>query len=294
MTDAGAWDITVVLVKAMTYAATLGAGGGVFFLIYCHSLLDAPSRRRIRRSIRLLAAASVLFSIAKVALMANSMSGDALGMFDVGLDRMILNTGEGRALVCRLLGSALMIFGSSALRPRLPAAIVGSAAAATSFAWVGHVHALPRPGPALLVIAMHLLAAAFWLGALVPLLTLRGAGVSRVAATAARFGALAVYAVSALLAAGICLLCLLLGNPSELWESAYGRFVLLKMLLVASLLGLAALNRWRLTPRILAGDAGAASALRKSIGLEIAVAAGILIVTASMTTLAGPPSLTAP
>ncbi len=46
----------------------------------------------------------MLFSIAKVALTANSMSGDARGMLDFGLDRMILAGGEGRALACRLLG----------------------------------------------------------------------------------------------------------------------------------------------------------------------------------------------
>ncbi len=294
MMEAGPWDAAAVLVKATTYAATLGAAGGVFFLAYSHSLLNSLNVRRIGRLIRLLAAGSMLFSIAKVALTANSMSGDARGMLDFGLDRMILAGGEGRALACRLLGLAFMVYGSPVFRSRALPAIIGAAAAATSFAWVGHVHALQGSWLPTLVIAVHLLAVSFWLGALVPLLMTQSADVAAVAATASRFGAIAVYVVGALLAAGACLLFLLLGNLRELWQTDYGRFALLKVLLVVCLLGLAALNRWRLTPRIRAGDARAGRTLMTSIGLEIALAAAILIVTASMTTLTGPPGSIVP
>jgi putative copper export protein len=56
-------------------------------------------------------------------------------------------------------------------------------------------------------------------------------------------------------------------------------------------LGFAAFNKLRLTPRLLAGDARALRNLKSSIRAELALAAGILWVTACLTTLTGPPAL---
>jgi putative copper export protein len=64
-----------------------------------------------------------------------------------------------------------------------------------------------------------------------------------------------------------------------------------KLVLVAGLLSLAAFNKFRLTPRLLAGDAAAAHGLRRSIHAEMALAAAILLTTAVLTTLFGPPAL---
>jgi putative copper export protein len=155
------------------------------------------------------------------------------------------------------------------------------------------------------------LGVAFWLGALIPLLMVAGdadadlsrgdtsradisradisrADMSRIAATVGRFGTAALVVVGALLTAGVVLLCLLLRDVSELWSDDYGRLVLTKILLVSCLLALAALNHWRLTPRLFAYDTGALQALKRSIMAELAVAGCVLVMTAAMTTLAGP------
>jgi putative copper export protein len=86
-------------------------------------------------------------------------------------------------------------------------------------------------------------------------------------------------------------LCLMLTDVRELWTDDYGRLVLTKVLLVCCLLALAALNHLRLTPRLFAYDTGALRALKRSILAELAVAGCVLVVTAAMTTLAGPPAL---
>ena len=44
VTGVGPWDAAVVIAKALSYAATLGAAGGVFFVTYCHSCLLYTSR----------------------------------------------------------------------------------------------------------------------------------------------------------------------------------------------------------------------------------------------------------
>jgi putative copper export protein len=92
------------------------------------------------------------------------------------------------------------------------------------------------------------------------------------------------------LTAGIILLWILLDTPSQLWMSGYGRLVMIKMGLVAVLLSLAALNKWRLTPRLRDRDARAVRWLRRSITAELLLAGLILAVTAAFTTLMGPPA----
>ena len=289
MTGVGPWDAAVVIAKALSYAATLGAAGGVFFVTYCHSLLEASNGRRIRRWIGALLVVAALASGAKVLAMAASMSGEPAGMFDVSLDAMVLRSGEGWAIAVRLLGGGCVAGAWAAGRPAPAVARMGGAALATSFAWVGHVHTLPSTALPTLVLALHLLAAAFWLGALVPLaLVARDPDLSRVASVTSRFGNAALLVVLALLGAGVCLLWLLLHPLSALWSGDYGRLVLLKLVGVAALLALAAFNHRRVTPRLLAGDRRATAALRKSIAVEIAAACAVLVVTAAMTTLAGP------
>lgn len=281
------WDMMVVFAKALSYVGALGAAGGVFFLAYSHSLLEAASGRKIRRWIGALLAVTALASGAKVLATAASMSGGATGMLDAALDAMILRSGEGRAIAARLVGLACAAW---AIAPRRPSAValLGAVVLATSFAWVGHVHARASALPTLLLGA-HLLAASFWLGALVPLaLVARGTDVSRVARVTSRFGAAALLVVLALLGAGVTILCLLLHSVSALWDDDYGRLVLLKLGSVALLLGLAAFNHLRITPRLRAREPRAAATLSISIALEITVACAVLMITAAMTTLTGP------
>jgi copper resistance protein D len=295
MMTLGIWDAAEVTAKAATYAATLAAAGGVFFLLYSHAQLDSFCAGRIRRLIRVLAFIAALAGGAMILATGASMSGDAGGLADVGLARMILQAGEGRASLVRLIGLVLIVASLTARRPPAAVALLGSVAAATSFAWVGHVHSLTALRGAwlpALAIMVHLLGVAFWLGALIPLLMVaRDADMARIAATARRFGSAALFVVGGLLAAGAGLLCLLLNDVSELWTDDYGRLALTKVLLVSCLLALAAFNHLRLTPRLFAYDTGALRALKRSILAELAVAGCVLVVTAAMTTLAGPPVL---
>jgi putative copper export protein len=84
---------------------------------------------------------------------------------------------------------------------------------------------------------------------------------------------------------------LLLGGVGELWNSAYGRCITLKLGLVVCLLCVAVYNKLRLTPRMLSGDAAAVRILRASIRIEMSLGGLILAVTAILTTSVGPPAL---
>ncbi len=276
--------------KAITYAATLCGAGSVFFLAYSESLLRSAQAARIRRMIGPLLLAAAISSVAAILLLAGSMSGDVAGMFDSTFAGMILNAGQGRSTGIRLAGLALCAFAMAADRRFLAPAMIGAIIGASSFAWIGHIHALqPNTLPSL-SLCVHLLCAAFWLGAFAPLLVVvQGGELAQIAQVAARFGKTALGMVAMLLLAGAALLFLLIQHAAEFWNSGYGRLVAIKLLTVGALLGIAALNKLRLTPRLSAGDFQAVGALRRSIRIEMVLGAGILLVTAAFTTLTGPP-----
>jgi putative copper export protein len=223
-------------------------------------------------------------------LTAAAMTGEWSGLVDGGLIRMIWQAGAWREMAVRAAGLLLAAPAALADRRPTPPALVGAMAAASSFAWVGHAHALAASWPTAVAV-IHLLGVAFWVGALVPLLLLlRHDDPRRAAAPVARFGNAALVGVGVLALAGLALLTALLGKFAY-WQSPYGGGVALKLALVAALLACAAWNKLRLTRRLAANDHGALRRLRWSIRTELALAALILIVTASFTTLTGPPSL---
>ena len=287
----GVWDGAAVLVNAVLYAATLGAAGGIFFLAYTRSLLEPLERRAIVRLVCVLIAVGIAASAARVLLTAASIAEDAAGMLDTGLLAMVWHGGEGRAAALRVAGLLLALPALARGGRGLWLAILGGAVAATSFAWVGHARAAAQAATPLLL-GVHVLAAAFWLGALGPLtIAARCREPRALGAVAVRFGRIAMAGVGALLAAGAAVLWILLGSFSELWTSGYGCLASVKIALVACLLSLAAWNKMRLVPRIVSADPAAVRSLRRSIRAEMLVAGLILLITAALTTLAGPPSL---
>jgi copper resistance protein D len=287
----GVWDGALIAVKALTYAGTLFAAGAVFFLAYGGSLVAAADRSKIRNAVWSLSILAMAGGGAQVMVSAGSMSDAASGMWDGSLLRMIWHAGAGRAIAIRDVGLVLAALGIALRRPPWWS-MAGAMAAATSFAWSGHARALlPDWLPALLV-SVHLLGAAFWLGALPALGSVaRGGDAAAAAAPVARFGAAAVVVVGVMMAAGLSLLWMMLGNFAGLWSSTYGRYVMLKLAFVAALLCLAAFNKLNLTPRLLAGDTRALQALRTSIRLELLLGVLILLATATLTTVTGPPAL---
>jgi putative copper resistance protein D len=287
----GIWDGVAVLVKAVLYAATLGAAGGVFFLAYTRSVLEPSDRAAMARPLCILVAVGVAASGARVLVTAASMSEDAAGMLDPRLLAMVWHGVEGRAAAMRAGGLLLAIPAIVRDGRGRGLAIVGAAAAATSFAWVGHSRAaVPAATP--LLLGVHVLAVAFWLGALGPLaIQANRRGPRELGAVAVRFGRIAIAVVAVLLAAGLGILWVLLSRVSDLWTSDYGRIASVKIALVACLLALAAWNKLRLVPRIVTGDPLAVRRLRRSIRTEMIVAGLILLVTAALTTLSGPPSM---
>ncbi|HEX5453821.1 MAG TPA: copper homeostasis membrane protein CopD [Stellaceae bacterium] len=170
------------------------------------------------------------------------------------------------------------------------AALFFSAFLLAALAWAGHGAATPGPPGRLHLAAdiLHLLAAACWLGTLVPLaLLLAEAGRlmdPRVAAvtrhTVGRYSSLGIASVSLLLGSGIVNTWFLVGTPSALLHTLYGRLLVAKLALVLVMLAIAAVNLLRLRP-ILAEEGragGAARRLGRNVWLEAGTGLAVLAV----------------
>jgi putative copper export protein len=286
--ELSSFDAAAILAKAVVYASTLGATGAVIFLGYGESRLHGPQRAHLRRLIYWLSAASIIGTALRISLLSGSMSDAFSGMFDRSFATMILAAGEGRASAARIGGLALLSVALAVRKRGGVLALAGAVLAASSFAWVGHAQALHRAWPVALL-ATHLLCAAFWMGALYPLLYVARSGeIEQLAGLAERFGRSAMVLVSLLILVGVVVLAALLPTFDAVWQSDYGRLVMIKISLVAALLAAAGFNRLQVTPRLMRNDAAAVRQLRHSIRIEMVLAACILLVTALFTSATGP------
>ena len=290
LADLDGWKIAAVLLKALTYAASLSAAGGLIFrLIFDRSLAQAELTRLVRLTVWL-AGIGAAATILHVSLTAGMLAEDISGMWEWGLLKIILGTPEGLGTEVRLAGLGLIALIGLRRNWSDGLAATGIMVTVLSYALVGHTAAADAGTLLQMLVSLHLMAVAYWIGALWPLRQLTYApDLPRTATIMARFGNVAAYAVGALVVAGLALTWALLRQPVALLDSDYGRLLLVKLALVAVLLALAAGNKLRLVPRLASGDASAVASLRKSITAEIVAVLLILLVTASFTTLTGPP-----
>jgi putative copper resistance protein D len=251
----------------------------------------------------ILAAAAVALAagVASLALQTAVMTGDPAAAADPQMLRTVFaETVFGRAVATRA-GLCLLVLAAAA--PRTPnwtlLAALG-AAAMVSFAWSGHGAA--DEGAAGLVhlgadIA-HLLAAGVWLGALAAFLLMLLTPASRETGTdlrtaLERFSGVGSGVVAVLLLSGLLNSWFLVGPArlGGLFTTDYGRLLLAKLALFATMLGLAALNRFRLTPALArrlqaAGGGGDLAALRRSLAVETLLGVLVLAAVAVMGALA--------
>ena len=176
-----------------------------------------------------------------------------------------------------------------------------------SLTWTGHAGAM-RGWPAVLHLtadSVHLLAAGVWLGGLPPLAMLygrraRGLCLSAIRIATGRFSTLGLICVGGIAVSGIANAWFTVGTIWLLFESAYGRLVLAKILLFAVMVGIAAVNRLILTPRLFgssldatSGDAGrTVRRLRRNAIIEAGLGLLVLAVV-GLLGLCAPPTMVA-
>jgi copper resistance protein D len=305
----------LVWVRFLHFAATVSLSGLVMF----HAFVGAPALsagdaelvRSITSRLARLAWGSlmlaVLTGLAGLVVQAASMGERSLT--DLWSDNLVttvlLDTDFGHVWLARL---ALVVLLAAALHPpyfnalapawRRGAALALATAYVAALAFAGHAAAGDGTEGVIHEAAdvLHLIAAAAWLGALVPLAIVLGAakddgGASALAVARAatlRFSTLGLVSVGTMVATGVVNTFELTGSWAALLGTVYGRLLLVKIALFLAMLTIAAFNRMRLTPQLVAGGAAARLAvrqLRANALTEAVIGALILLIVAVLGTL---------
>jgi putative copper export protein len=281
-------DQLSVVVRAVSLVVLYQAVGATFFL----ALMDASlsrSRPGIRRLGILSAFAGLVLVLAHQTLDAARLADDFNGLTDGAMLQLAWQSSSGAAHAAQALGLAGVGVGLFVARRGAGLlATAGACLAALALLLTGHSSIHPLRWLLAPLLAIHLLIVGFWFGALAPLYwsTLREP-LATAARIVTRFSAVAGWLVPCILVAGLGTAYVLSPDLAMLGLT-YGRLLLVKLALFVLLMGLAAYNKWWLTPALDSGDADAAPGLRRVICCEFLLIAGTLAVTAVLTTYYSP------
>ncbi len=283
--DLDAWLVATCLVKLAIYVGSVLAVGSALFRIIFATQVRSLSRG-LSAGILVGVICAILATLIQLGLNAGALTGEGLiGMVEPDMLTLVWQGPAGDAAAIRILGSLLLVF-SILVRGSfsLVLGILGSVVLVISFSLVGHAN--DGPGYLLhVLLTAHVLAVSYWVGALLPLRTLaKYADLSKAAEVADRFGRIALWTVGGLVVTGVAMAWTLLGSPQALIGSSYGQTLGLKILIVCSLLALAAINKLHLVPSMRLGDRVAATRLVRSIDAEIVLILIVSATTAALTT----------
>ncbi len=170
-------------------------------------------------------------------------------------------------------------------------ALICTAFLSASLAWASHGQTAPAPTLHVWSDALHLLAGGFWPAGLLPLALLwfsllRNADPDwpAMAVAVGRFSRMSVIAVVMLVLSGAVNTWCLLGSFRNFLDSAYGRTLGLKIILVAAMVAIGSVNQRILLPRLRSGTnrRAAAIGLQVDILMELLLGAAVILVVARL------------
>ena len=291
------WELALVIAKWFIYVGQAAASGGILTLAVIdmrrpHHVPLLPDARRLLMA----GCAGVVAAVASFFLQTGAFADAGLGgMFDQDLVAFLWDSPVGTATLMRAFGMLLplaglclaLVMGAASGRLMIVAGfcVPGVLFTGWSFTMDGHVVELGVAHRALL--ALHVVLALCWAGALYPLWRACGRFSSQALKDLMHdFGSLAMWLVPLLLGAGVALLWALLDAPWELFVTPYGLAFTLKIVLVLAVLLLAARHRWVLVPALFDDCTG--RQLRQSIAGEALLLAMVLLLTALLSGVIGP------
>lgn len=282
-------EALLLIARFLHYTSTIVLSGGLCFavLIVPARSRGGPWRRSAWAALSIVVLSGALWFVSEAARMSASPIAEALR--PRLLATVLWHTQFGpvfavRLALCALL-AAVLLLRTPAVR-WIPLAL--SALLLASLAWVGHAVGEVGADHLIHVAAdsLHLLAAGAWLGGLPMLALLLHRALVRATPEAhetarratRRFSVMGLVAVATLLATGIVNTVFLSGSPSALIGTDYGRWLLVKIVLFAAMVAIAAVNRRVLTPQLESREPArlALLGLRRNALLEAAL--GVMVV----------------
>lgn len=289
-------DIPLIAARAVHFAGAISLAGLFGFAAFVAGPLVPAMRRKLVALGWVSAGLTLLAAPLWLLFTAQSMSGDTLlaTIASGAVATVLTSTQFGHVVLWRMaLVLGLLPCVATLGRRRLQdiAATLIAAVSLAGIAWQGHAGADIGRDAAIHLAAdtTHLVAAGLWLGALAPLaLLLRDAGsVPARTIAARRFSGLGVACVAVLLVSGMINAWYLVGTVPALIATTYGQVLLVKLAVVAAMLWLAAVNRWRLVPRLAASGNREAIARRlaRHAAIEAALGLGVIAIVAALGTM---------
>jgi putative copper resistance protein D len=307
----GAADsLLMIATRAIHFAATATVTGTLIFrAVVANAALGSeeaaakPFRTQTLRVAWIGLAIAVVSGVVWLLLQAGSMSG--LPFREAATPEVlatILNDTQ-FGLVSEVRAGLAVVLAVCLVYDRFPLAdwlaLAAALGLAAAIAWTGHAASTPgaKGNLHLLADALHVLAAAAWIGGLVSLVLLLAAigkipalpGAVLAQDAARRFSALGMLSVAILVLSGGVNAWILVGSFRGLLVTEYGRLLILKLVIFAMMLAFAAINRFWLTPRlaVLPGSPGQFEALRqlkRNSAIEIALGLTIFAVVGMLGT----------
>ncbi len=274
------WALYSAFTKFALYLGALGATGLCLnVLLFDHYV----SVRSYRKKITVFATLGLVAAVTSYLLRGASLVGDWSGTIDLEILGILWETSVGTTILYRLVGFVFIIAGMQLAKHGIWLAAIGGGLVLWSFTQIGHV-ADTFDFFIQLVLAMHLGAASFWVGVLIPLqnLATNPNTLEQAGALGQKFGQVAGGLIPTLILAGAYLTWHLVGNLTNML-SPYGLTLLAKLAGAAILLGLGAANKLVFVPALLENDPKAARYLVKIISAEWCMFLTILAATALLT-----------
>jgi copper resistance protein D len=308
----------LLLARAIHFIAIMMAAGAVFFAAFvgepafvkasAGDRLIVAFRRRLAWIAWFSLGVALLSGLAWLVLTAQDISDQPLAaVFSSNVIGTVLTqTGFGHDWIARfalaLLFVAMLLWARSSrfVGWHGVGAVVIAAALVGTLAWAGH--AVGTEGVAgdvhLIADILHLIAAAAWVGALLPLALLLHAAhrdpdesaLAIARAAVPRFSTLGVVSVATILVTGAVNTWFLAGSVPALVGTDYGRLLLVKIALFLVMVCIAAFNRYRLTPRLaqvqrIAANRHALRQLERNSTIEAVLGGIILCVVGALGTM---------
>jgi copper transport protein len=297
------------ILTSLAYGGALIAAGTWWFLV-----VAGPVDRTLRRLISAIAErAAVLGAVAAVAAVPLRIARIGGGLGALRENALLAESLKGPIGMSTLVTAvALLVLagmtgrdGEGGLLDRV-GALAGIVALA-GFALEGHTRS-QRPVALMATFdVVHLAAGAVWLGGIVALVVAfrAGTGADALGRVVGRFSTLAVFAVVAVVGAGIGMAIIVLPSPGDLVQTGYGLALLTKAALVVPVIAMGAYNRRRLVPAVAVGvsDVGPPEQqrvrLRRVVTVELVLLLAVVAVTSVLVTRspiassAAPPPVTA-
>jgi copper transport protein len=175
-------------------------------------------------------------------------------------------------------------------------ALLAAAGASLVPGIAGHAAQTSPRGLSVALDGLHIASGALWVGGLIGLLVLWGSiGATRrlrgLAICVPRFSNVALTSVIVLFATGVAAAILRLPTLASLWQTSYGKAIIVKAAILLAAIVVASFNLFKTVPGLRAPEpvASAAALLRALVSTEVLLVASAIAVAAVLSSLAPPP-----